>query len=48
MANMAIEAGAKNAIFPCDAKLVEYGAPNAPSIQSTPTLERAIASMNGM
>jgi len=24
MANMAIEAGAKNAIFPCDAKLVEY------------------------
>jgi 3-isopropylmalate/(R)-2-methylmalate dehydratase large subunit len=24
MANMAIEAGAKNAIFPCDTKLVEY------------------------
>ena len=50
MANMAIEAGAKNAIFPCDAKLVEYEEKRAkrPSIQSTPTLERAIASMNGM
>lgn len=29
MANMAIEAGAKNAIFPCDAKLMEYEAKRA-------------------